>query len=170
MTSLDILVLILIGGGALFGVLRGFVMETLSLMAWVVAIFAISLFHTPVAEWLRGWVGTQGGAVILAFALVFGITFAAGKFIASAIGARTRKSVLGPVDRVLGFGFGAIKGLIAATLLFLAFSLVYDTIYGGDALRPEWMSTSRTYPLLNASGAAISDFIDERRRGGDADS
>lgn len=163
MTALDILVLLLIGGGALFGFLRGFVMETLSLIAWVLAIFAIRMLHEPATQWLADPVGTQSGAAVLAFALVFGVTFAAGKFLARSLGARTRKSVLGPVDRILGMGFGALKGLIGATLLFMLASLVYDTIYGGAAERPEWMTASRSYPLLNASGRAMSEFVAERR-------
>jgi membrane protein required for colicin V production len=166
MTALDIFVLLLIGGGAAFGLFRGFVMETLSLIAWVLAVFAIRMFHAPVAAILTEYVGTPSGAAALAFVLVFGVTFAIGKFIASALGARTRKSVLGPVDRVLGGGFGAIKGLIGATLLFLAFTLAYDTIYGGGSLRPEWLRLSRTFPLLDASGRAISEFLEERRNAG----
>src|SRR3546814_7814519 len=81
-------------------------METLSLIAWVLAIFAIRMLHAPVTEWLAKPVGTQSGAAVLAFALVFGITFLAGKFLARALGDRPRKSILGPVDRVLGLGFG----------------------------------------------------------------
>jgi membrane protein required for colicin V production len=126
MTAIDILVLLLIGGCTLFGFLRGFVMETLSLIAWVLGIFAVRLFHSSAAELLTPFVGTESGAAILAFILVFGITFGAGKLLARAIGARTRQSVLGPVDRVLGGGFGAVKGLIGATLIFLLFSQFAD--------------------------------------------
>jgi membrane protein required for colicin V production len=163
MTAIDIAVLLLIGGCAIMGLLRGFVMETLSLIAWVLGIFAVRLFHASAAELLTPFVGTESGAGILAFVLVFGITFGAGKLIARAIGQRTRQSVLGPIDRVLGGGFGAVKGLIGATLIFLAFTLVYDTFYGSGARRPEWLSESRTYPLLNASGQAISGFLEEQR-------
>ena len=87
----------------------------------------------------------------------------AAPYLARAIGKRTRQSMLWPVDRALGGGFGAIKGLIGATLVFLAFSLVYDTVYGSGARRPDWLSDARTYPLLNASGEAISDFVAARR-------
>ncbi|MCF8708763.1 CvpA family protein [Rhizorhapis sp. SPR117] len=163
MTALDIIILTLIGGGAIFGFLRGFVMETLSLIAWVLAIFAIRMFHTPATAWLIGPTGTESGAAVLAFILVFGITFTAGKFLARSLGARTRQSILGPVDRLLGLGFGALKGLIGATLLFMLASLVYDTIYGGAAKRPEWMTASRSYPLLSASGKAMSEFVAEQR-------
>lgn len=166
MTALDIFVFFLIGGGAVFGLIRGFVMETLSLIAWVLAVFAIRMFHAPVSAILTEYVGTTSGAAALAFVLVFGVTFTIGKLIARTLGERTRKSVLGPVDRVLGGGFGAIKGLIGATLLFLAFTLVYDTIYGGGTLRPEWLRSSRTFPLLDASGRAVSEFLEERRTAG----
>jgi len=163
MNAIDILVLLAIGGCAVLGLMRGFVLETLSLMAWVLAIFCIRLFHGSVAELLTPFVGTTSGAAILALVLVFGVTFGAGKLVAHAIGRRTRQSVLGPVDRVLGAGFGAVKGLIGATLVFLAISLVYDTFYGSGARRPDWLSDARTYPLLNASGRAVSDFLAEQR-------
>lgn len=163
MNAIDILVLLAIGGCAVLGLLRGFVLETLSLIAWVIGIFAIRLFHASATEMATPFVGSASGAAILAFVLVFGVTFGGGKLLARAIGRRTRQSVLGPVDRVLGAGFGAVKGLIGATLIFLAFSLVYDTFYGSGERRPDWLSDARTYPLLNASGQAISEFLAERR-------
>lgn len=163
LTALDIIVLLLVGGGLVFGFLRGFTFEILSLIAWVGAIVALKFFHDPVRDWLMGPVGTYAGAAVLAFALVFGITFIVGKIVARKIGGATRKSVVGPVDRILGAGFGALKGLIGATLLYLGANLFYDTVYGRYAQRPAWMEESRTYPLLNASGRAIVDFVEERR-------
>jgi membrane protein required for colicin V production len=166
MTALDILVLVLVGGGLVTGWLKGFVGEVLSLAAWIVAIVFLRLFHTPATTALTGIVGTRSGAAMLAFVLVFGIVFLIGKLVARRIGGGVKKSVIGPVDRVLGAGFGALKGLILATLLYLAANLVYDTIYGRAALRPEWMANSRTYPLLYASGRAVLNFVAWRR--GDA--
>ena len=163
LTSLDILVMLLVGAGLDVGFLRGFVFEILSLLAWVRAIIALRYFHEPVRDWLVGPVGTVAGASVLAFALVFGIVFIAGKLASRRVGGRVRKSVVGPVDRVLGSGFGALKGLIGATLLYLAANLVYDTIWGRAAERPEWMAQSRTYPLLHASGEAIVDLVEARR-------
>lgn len=165
LTALDIGVFLLVGGGLVLGFLRGFVGEVLSLLAWVAAIVALKVGHGPASEALRGFVGTDAGAAVLAFALVFGLVFIAGKLIAGRIGSATKRSVVGPVDRVLGAGFGALKGLIGATLLFLGASLVYDTMYGARAERPEWMAQSRTFPLLNASSRAMVDFVEARREG-----
>ena len=63
----------------------------------------------------------------------------------------------------VGAGVGAVKGLSGATLVFLAFSVVYDTFSGSGARRPDWLSDARTYPMLNASGQAISEFVVEHR-------
>ena len=163
LTALDIIVLLLVLGGAALGALRGFVTEVLSLFAWVAAIVALKLFHAPAMNLLEGVVGTRTGAAVLAFALVFLLVFFAGKLIAGAVGRRTRQSVLGPVDRALGLGFGMLKGLIGATLLYLLATLAVDSWAGADAPRPAWLRESRTYPLLNASGKAIVDYVQRRR-------
>lgn len=162
LTALDIIVLLLVGGGLVFGFMRGFVTEILSLLAWVAAILALKLFHDPASAILTPSIGS--GAPIAAFVIVFGIVFILGKLIAGRIGAATRRSLVGPVDRVLGGGFGALKGLIFATLIYLAGALTYDTIYTSRAERPEWMTASRSWPLLDASGRAIIDFVDQQRQ------
>ncbi len=165
-TALDIVVLLLVGGGALLGGIRGFVTELLSLFAWVAAIFMLKVAHAPVTSLLTGMVGTGAGAAVLAFALIFLVTFFAGKMLAASLGRRTRQSVLWPLYRVLGVGFGALKGLIGAALLFLLANLATDTVYGGGSQRPEWMRASQTFPLLNASSRAIVDFVAMRRAAG----
>ncbi len=164
MTGLDIFVLVLMGGAAVLGFLRGFVQEALALMAWILVVIGVRALHTPITDRLIGPVGSESGASVLAFASIVIVTYALGRWVARSIGARSRKSVLGPIDRVLGFGFGMIKGLIGATLLYLLVVLVHDTIYGADEPRPQWLAVSRTYPLLNASGKAMVDFVEEQRK------
>jgi membrane protein required for colicin V production len=95
--------------------------------------------------------------------LIFGLVFLGGKLASRRLGGRVRNSVVGPVDRVLGAGFGALKGLIGATILFLVASLLYDTIWGRAAARPEWMTESRSYPLLKSSGATFVDLVEAQR-------
>lgn len=163
LTALDIVVLCLIGGGAVLGVIRGFVTEILSLFAWAAAIFALKMLHTPATHFLQGFTHSAGGAAVLAFVLIFGLVFLIGKMIAGSLGRRTRQSVLGPFDRALGGGFGALKGLLIATVIFLGVNLGYDTVFGGRSERPQWLRTSRTYPLLNASGRAVVDWVQHRR-------
>lgn len=165
MTALDIFVILLLAGGGAVGSIRGFVYEVLSLLAWAAAIVMIKLFHTQLTTGLGHSVGTAEAASVLAFAILFLPTFVIVKLLARAIGGRTRRSILGPIDRLLGTGFGVVKGLLAATLFFLFANLATDLVYGPQAERPAWMTTSRTYPLLNASGGAIVDWVQTRRHG-----
>ncbi len=169
MTALDIIVLFLLGGGAVFGFMRGFVQEALSLVAWLMIIVAIRIFHGPTTAALSEAVGTESGAAVLAFLAIVIVIFALGKWLSTSIGKKSRKSVLGPIDRVLGFGFGMLKGLIFATLIFLLLVMGYETLFGVKEPRPEWMTKSRTYPLLNASGDAMSEFVRERRAAAEED-
>lgn len=162
MTGLDILVLVIVGGGAIGGFMRGFVEEILSLAAWILALFAIHYLHTGLTEWLVPRIGTPSGASVLAFTLLLLIPYAAMRLIANNVGKASRNSLLGPIDRVLGFGFGAIKGLIIVVMAFSLLVLGYDTIWGEQG-RPTWISNARSYTFVDSSSKALVDLIEERR-------
>ena len=165
MTALDIFVFLLLIGGAAVGFVRGFVHEVISLAAWVVAIAMLKLFHTQLWTGIQSSFHTSPAAgAVLAFAILFVPSFLIVKLLARQLGGKTRRSrLLGPFDRVLGGGFGGLKGLLGATLFFLLANLATDMVYGPEAERPGWMTKSRTYPLLNASGRAIVDWVEARR-------
>ncbi|WP_420605582.1 CvpA family protein [Novosphingopyxis sp.] len=159
MTAFDIIVLVLLGGGAILGFVRGFVQEVLSLIAWAMIVLAVRFLHAPLTAFLTEPIGTEAGAATLAFVAIVIVIYAGGKAIARWTGSHMRKSVLGPVDRVLGFGFGAVKGLILAALLFLFIMFLFEAMMGAGAKRPDWLTGSRTYPLMNAAAQGLSDFL-----------
>jgi Uncharacterized membrane protein, required for colicin V production len=161
MTGFDIAVLLFVGLGAVTGFVRGFVQEILALGAWILAVMAIRMLHTPLTEWLEPYI--DSGAAVLAFAVLLLVPFAVAKFVAKWAGSKSRASVLGPIDRVLGFGFGTVKGVIIIVLGFSVLVLGYDTIWGVSG-RPQWMTQARTYPFINASSEALVQMIAERRR------
>jgi len=165
MTALDVFVFLLLIGGGAIGFVRGFVHEVISLLAWVVGIAMLKLFHTQLWSGIESSFKTSSAAAaVLAFAILFVPSFLIVKLLARSLGGRTRKhAVLGPFDRTLGGGFGALKGLLGATLFFLLANLATDMVYGPQSERPQWMTKSRTYPLLNASGRAIVDWVQARR-------
>jgi len=163
LTGLDIVVLLAVGIAGVLGFMRGFIVEVTSLAAWLIGIFAVKFLHTPVSAMLVEPVGTQTGAAVLALVLIFGVVFLGVKFAGRAMSKATRTSVLGPFDRVLGLGFGALKGLIAATVAFLFLSLMLNMTSASDAPRPAWMAKAKTYPLLRASSEALVNFVGKRR-------
>ncbi len=163
MTALDLIVLIIVGGSAFSGYRRGFVHEMFSLGAWLAAFVALKTFHTPVAAALADVAGDPVLAALYALLLVFGGVFVAAKLVANRVGHAARTSVVGPVDRILGGGFGGLKGLLGATILFLLANLVTQAAYSGRGDRPQWLTGARTYPLLDATSRALVDFVARRR-------
>lgn len=156
-----VLLSLAVGGG--FGAMRGFTQEVFLLAAWVAGIVAVKLFYTPVAVLLTGPVGSAGAAAVLSAVLCFGLVFVATRLVGKSLGSAAKQSLLGPIDRVLGLGFGALKGLLIATAAFLFMTLVHDFLHGANAPRPEWMTASRSYTLLRASGEALIGAVEAGR-------
>jgi membrane protein required for colicin V production len=163
MTGFDIAILVLVGLGAITGLMRGFVQEILALAAWVIALFAIHNLHTPLSEWLMPTIANQSGAMVLAFAMLLLIPYGIVKLVANRMGEASRESVLGPIDRLLGFGFGAVKGIVIAVMAFSVLALGYDTVWGAGG-RPQWITQARAYPFINAGSEALVEIIAERRK------
>ena len=162
MTGLDIIALLLVAIAAIGGFMRGFVQEVLSLAAWLLAIFAIRYLHTDITGFLAQYVDTPTTAALLAFVLLLLIPYAAMKLIAGRLGTASRNSIIGPFDRVLGFGFGALKGVIIVVVAFSVLALGYDTVWGPQG-RPNWIKEARTYPFINAASEAMVQLIEARR-------
>jgi membrane protein required for colicin V production len=162
MTGLDIIALLVVGVAAVGGFMRGFVQEVLSLAAWILAIAAIHYLHTDLTEVLSNYIGTTTSAAMLAFALLLLIPYAAMKLIAGRLGKASRNSIIGPFDRVLGFGFGAVKGMIVVVIAFSLLVLGYDTVWGQDG-RPDWIRTARSYTFIDAASKAMVQLIEIRR-------
>jgi membrane protein required for colicin V production len=163
MTGFDIAILVLVGLGAITGFMRGLVQEVFALAAWVLALVAIRNLHTPLTAALLDIVGTESGAAVLAFSLLMLIPYAIVKLLSNRLGEASRNSVLGPIDRLLGFGFGAIKGMIIAVMAFSVLALGYDTIWGAGG-RPTWITQARAYPFVNAASEELVKLIAERRK------
>ncbi|WP_394727638.1 CvpA family protein [Altererythrobacter sp. GH1-8] len=162
MSGFDIILLIIVGVAAIGGFMRGLVQEVLSLSAWILAAFAIRYLHSPMTEVMVEYLEDETTTSILAFALLLLIPYAAMKVIANNVGQASRNSIMGPIDRVLGFGFGALKGALIMVFAFSVLMLGFDTIWGYKG-RPAWITTARTYPVVDAASRDLVTMIAERR-------
>ncbi|MDX1702906.1 MAG: CvpA family protein [Altererythrobacter ishigakiensis] len=162
MNGFDIIVLIIVGVAAVGGFLRGLVQEVLSLAAWALAAAAIYYLHTPLTEALYEYLDVEPATSILAFALLLLIPYAAMKVIANNVGEASRNSILGPIDRVLGFGFGVIKGALIMVFAFSVIALGFDSLWGYKG-RPVWITTARAYPVIDSASSDLVNIIAERR-------
>src|SRR5258705_12265739 len=118
MTALDVFVFLLLIGGAAIGFVRGFVHEVISLLAWIVGIAMLKLFHTQLWTGLIGTFGSSSAAAaVIAFAILFIPSFLAGKLRAPSLCRRTPRSpVTCPIDRAPGAGLGRVDSVLRAHL------------------------------------------------------
>ena len=163
LTAFDIVVILMIALGGIAGVMRGFVTEVLSLLAWVAGIFAVRFGFVGLKAFLLRFIHNDAGAAILAFALLFITAYAIFRYVAQLLGSRTRTSIIGPIDRLLGLGFGAFKGLLGAAVLFLVLTLGLDVLDKGGP-HPAWLQTARTGPLMEMVSKAMVDFVHDESR------
>ncbi len=162
MMYFDIAVLVIVGLSALGGLSRGFVHEVLALAAWVAAIAAVYVLHAPLSDIIMGFFrDNQTNAALLSFVILLIVPLVVMRLIARWAGSKMRQSALGFIDRILGFGFGLVKGFILVVLTFTIITLGYDTVWSAEG-RPEWVTEARSYPFVNAASAALVDTVSER--------
>lgn len=171
MALLDIIIVIIVGVAAAGGFMRGLVQEVLSLAAWIMAALALHFLHPYLTNALRNLYSAEPATPILAFTLLLLIPYAAMKVIIGTASGASDGAILGPIDRVLGFGFGAVKGALIAIFAFSVLMIGFDGSWGFKG-RPSWITTARTYPAADAFSSKLVPMIavkrDQLRRESDA--
>lgn len=164
LTGFDYVVILVVGLLALMGVMRGFTHEALSLSGWVAAILVVRFFHEPVTLWAEGVTGGKASAAILAFLGLFFGTVLVGRAIATAAGGMARRSMIGPLDRALGGGFGAAKGVILASVLFLLTGFATG-VFSAERTSPAWLRESAARPILQTTADVMVGWVAELNEG-----
>ncbi|MGY6551874.1 MAG: CvpA family protein [Erythrobacter sp.] len=162
MNGLDIIFMAVLAISGIAGFMRGLAQEVFSLAAWFLAAFAIHYIHAPLTAFLLAYVGAETGSALLAFSLLLLVPYAGMKLVANNVSEPSQGSILGPVDRVLGFGFGLIKGVLIAVFGFSLLMIGYDETWGYRG-RPVWIVTARTYPVLDTFSREMVPLIASRR-------
>ncbi len=157
-TGFDYVVLTLIGLLAIGGLMRGFTQEAISLAGWVAAAVVVRFFHEEATSFLAPKVGGEASGAIIAFLLLFFGTLILARIIAGSIGGAARRSAIGPLDRLLGLGFGALKGILLASVLFLL-TQFSTGLFDPERTPPDWLMKSRSAPLLALSANAMVGWV-----------
>jgi len=139
----DLLLAIMLLASLLVGLWRGLVFEVLSLVGWVVAYLACPyvapLFERLLPESKMGPATLHIASLVIAFILILVIWGLGAKLIRALIHA----TPLSIVDRALGAGFGALRGVLVCMLLVLIVSMT------PAVASPTWQA-SKVAPWLEA--------------------
>jgi membrane protein required for colicin V production len=124
MNWVDLVMLAVVGLSAMAGLLRGFARELLGLVAWVAAALLASHFYAKGLPLAHRWIEDGLVADIVCFTLVFVIILIGLSVLASLLSRLVRLSLFGGVDRILGHGFGNVRGGALRILAYIVLAFV----------------------------------------------
>lgn len=140
MQPADWVILAIIGISMVFGLMRGLVREAFSLAGWLAALVVARTFYHPLDALLAGNIGTPSLRHVLAYAGLFLATLLVAWLVGHVVGSLVEAVGLKWSDRLLGAGFGAVRGLI----LVLALLILIEPLVRDDP----WWHTAKLPPLF----------------------
>ena len=150
----DIAVAAVVVISTLIAVLRGFVREVLSILAWAAAAAAAIWFGPSASMFMRAHISTPFVAPVIAYVGIFLVVLIPLGIASHYIAQTVRRSPVGVADRCLGVPFGVVRGLALVGLVYFAFSLVVPV-----RAQPAWLTQARLLPVIRASSDVISSFL-----------
>ena len=102
MTSFDYLVLTILGLSVGLSVMRGLVLEALSIVSWVLAFFVAKSYASQLVPMMPEAIPTESLRVAAAFLIVFLSTLLISSLLSLALASLFKKLGLGWLNRLLG--------------------------------------------------------------------
>jgi membrane protein required for colicin V production len=118
LNEIDYGIITIIGVSVLFGLLRGFVREAMSLMTWIVAGILGTLYCDEVGALFTG-ISIVGVRLLLAFILIVLVTLIVGGIASHLISKVIKSTKFSITDRIIGILFGLARGVAIIAIIVL---------------------------------------------------
>jgi len=142
---------------ALFGLLRGFVKESISLVKWILASWIAATFAGRLAPMIP--IDSEAAAQATAFGLLFVLVFIIGALVNFVMSTLVKTTGLSGADRVFGLFFGVLRGAV----IIIAFVLVGQTVALTDQ---DWWQDSILLERFERVAIELQDFIPDMKDAG----
>jgi membrane protein required for colicin V production len=155
-TMLDGILIFVTLVSAALAMIRGFTREVFSIGSWVAAAAVTYFFWDDVLPFTQGYIEDENIALGVTIAGLFFLTLIVVSLITMRVSDWVLDSRAGPLDRTLGFLFGAARGLILVVIavLFLNFFIAPDR-------QPEWIAMAKSKPWLDSLGNDLMNSLPE---------
>jgi membrane protein required for colicin V production len=156
LNNLDVVFLIIVGISALVGIARGMTKEILSILGWVLAALAVFYLVPIINPIMEQYIASKmlativSGLVVLIVFCIFWI------LTADRLGSVVRSSRLSALDRVLGFVFGAARGVLIVILVALMIKTIIP-----EQSKQGMFKDSQYFALASESAEPIKNLVPE---------
>ncbi len=157
---LDLGVIAIILISALLAMFRGFTREVLAIASWGAAAVAAIYFHPYVLPFVKSYISKDAVALVVSVAIVFFVTLILVSVITIKISDAILDSKVGPLDRSLGFVFGAVRGILLCVIAFVFFNWLVP-----EKAQPDWVKDAHMKPLLQSTGDELIALLPDDPEG-----
>jgi membrane protein required for colicin V production len=153
-TLLDGILLFVVLISAVLAMIRGFTREVFSIGSWVAAAAVAYFFWDDVLPYVQRYIEDKNISLGVTIAGLFFITLLIVSIITMRISDFVLDSRAGPLDRTLGFVFGAARGLVLVIIavLFLNFFIAPER-------QPPWIALAKSKPWLDSLGTDLMNRL-----------
>ncbi|MEM8986526.1 MAG: CvpA family protein [Pseudomonadota bacterium] len=156
MTAFDGLVLVAILVSGLLALARGFVREAASILEIVGAALGALWLFMLLREGARDAIQDNWITDFVLIAALFVIVYVALRILLGKLSVYLTDRYSPTADRALGFGFGALRGVLLVGLVYLSYSYLQD-----QSRQPDWVRSGATYPMVRSLSEFLGQFAPE---------
>lgn len=156
-TGLDFAIAVILFLSALFGLIRGFVKEVISLIAWVAAFYAALKFAPDLDQLLHSAVPHTMTRYVVSVVIIFVAVVLLGCLVSKIIRSILKLTGFGFFDRLLGIVFGLVRGLVIATIVLVA---IQATTYKNAP----WVKQSQLAPYYEPAVTHFTAYLPQELR------
>ena len=157
MNGFDLLIFMIIGFCLVRGFFKGLIREVSGIIGVIAAFYGGNLYYDRLLPHVRDWIETPGLQKLVCFVIVFMGILVVVHLAALVIRKLLQLVFLGWVDRLFGLVFGAAKGILIATVLFI----IGTTFIPGGSV---YLSHSMASPYLSKSSDTLIIFASKNMR------
>jgi membrane protein required for colicin V production len=158
----DWILVAIIAVSSVFGLLRGFVKELLSLASWVAAFFVARLFSFKLSNFMVDWIDQPQFRVIAAFAILFAATLVVGALINNVFSRLVSATGLTGTDRLFGMVFGVVRGGLLVVVMVSLLSLTpisNDQWWQSSLIIPHFILVDEWSYKMSSSASGLLDML-----------
>jgi len=150
---LDIFFIIIILITLIMGAVKGFLRQVIGLFAVIAGLFLAIEYYHPVSNVVFELIPHRIAANFLGFLFVFIVTLVLGWLIGISV-SKVIKGHVKLLDRVLGGGFGVLKGILICVVIVLALLIfpINKRWLGESQLAPHCLQISKAFVYLFPEG------------------
>jgi membrane protein required for colicin V production len=155
-TLLDIVLIAVMLVSGLLAMVRGFMREILSIIAWILAAGATLYAYSKLLPLAKQYFNNDIVAAVAVIGGVFLVTLLIVSILTVRISDMVLDSRVGALDRTLGFLFGLARGLVIVVVAFMFFNWLVP-----DRSQPEWVRAAKSKVVLTGTGQWLMSMLPE---------